>query len=303
MTYETPTGAPRPIAANPVLILFLVVIDSLHFVFAKLLLPHLSPYVSVFYVMAIGVMQVGLYGWICRRIHFRTLFRNLYFFLSIGFLIGVSTIINYEAVAFIDPGTASLLAKSSILMSVAIGMFWLKDKLRKMQGYGVILALGGVLLITFQPGEYIRFGSLLILISAFMYTLHTAIVKHYGGNMDFVEFFFFRILATCSLMFCVAVGKKALIWPTKMAWLLIFLTATVDIVISRALFYLVLRRLKMSIHAIVLALSPAAAILWAYIFFDTAPTGQQLIGAVGVFLGVFMVTIRQSAQTFYDKSK
>ena len=102
MTYETPTDVSRPIAANPVLILFLVVIDSVHFVFAKLLLPHISPYVSVFYVMAIGVMQVGLYGWICRRIHFRTLFKNLFFFLSIGFLIGVSTIINYEAVAFID---------------------------------------------------------------------------------------------------------------------------------------------------------------------------------------------------------
>ena len=303
MTSETPSGVSRPIAANPVLIVFLVVIDSLHFVFAKLLRPHLSPYVSVFYIMAVGVMQVGLYGWIRRRIHFRTLFRNLYFFLAIGFLIGVSTIINYEAVAFIDPGTASLLAKSSILMSVALGMFWLKDKLRKMQGGGVILALSGVLLITFQPGDYIRLGSLLILISAFLYTLHTAIVKHYGEKMDFVEFFFFRILATCSLMFCVAVGKKALIWPTKMAWLVIFLTATVDIVISRALFYLVLRRLKMSIHAIVLTLSPVAAIVWSYIFFDTAPTGQQLIGGVGVFLGVFMVTIRQSAQTPYDKSK
>ena len=303
MTSETPSGVSRPMSANPVLIVFLVVIDSLHFVFAKLLRPHLSPYVSVFYIMAVGVMQVGLYGWIRRRIHFRTLFRNLYFFLAIGFLIGVSTIINYEAVAFIDPGTASLLAKSSILMSVALGMFWLKDKLRKMQGGGVILALSGVLLITFQPGDYIRLGSLLILISAFLYTLHTAIVKHYGEKMDFVEFFFFRILATCSLMFCVAVAKKALIWPTKMAWLVIFLTATVDIVISRALFYLVLRRLKMSIHAIVLTLSPVAAIVWSYIFFDTAPTGQQLIGGVGVFLGVFMVTIRQSAQTPYDKSK
>ncbi len=283
----------RPIAARPVLIVFLVVIDSVHFVFAKLLLPHISPYVSVFYVMAIGMIQVGLYGWIYRRIHFRTLFRNLFFFLSIGLLIGVSTIINYEAVAFIDPGTASLLAKSSIVMSIALGIFWLKDKLAKKQGYGVILALSGVLLITFQPGDYIRFGSLLILLSAFMYALHTAIVKKFGAEMDFIEFFFFRILTTAGLMFCVALGKGALIWPTRTAWALIFLTATVDIVISRALFYLVLRRIKISIHAIVLTLSPVAAILWTNIFFDTVPTGQQLLGGVAVILGVFMVTFKQ----------
>jgi drug/metabolite transporter (DMT)-like permease len=49
----------------------------------------------------------------------------------------------------------------------------------------------------------------------------------------------------------------------------------------------------MSIHSIVLTLSPLAAILWAFLLFDTLPTVQQLIGGIGVILGVFMVTIRQ----------
>jgi hypothetical protein len=60
MTNDTPTSEFRVTASNPILIPFLVVIDSVHFVFAKLLLPHISPYVSVFYVMSIGVLQVGL---------------------------------------------------------------------------------------------------------------------------------------------------------------------------------------------------------------------------------------------------
>ena len=91
-----------------------------------------------------------------------------------------------------------------------------------------------------------------------------------------------------------AIGKQALIWPTKTAWLLIILTGTVDVVISRALFYLVLRRMQMSILTIVLTLSPVAAVWWAFILFDTVPTAQQLIGGVGVLLGVFMVTIRRN---------
>ena len=295
MTNDTPARALRVTVGNPVLIPFLIAIDSVHFVFAKLLLPHISPYVSVFYIMAIGALQVGLYGWARGRIHIRTLFRNAWFFVSIGFLIGVSTIINYEAVAFIDPGTASLLAKASILMSLGLGIFWLRERLKKMQGWGAILALAGVLVITFQPGDYIRLGSLMILVSAFMYALHTAIVKRYGEEMDFVDFFFFRILATCFLMFCVALGKQALIWPTKTAWLFLILTGTVDVVISRALFYLVLRRMQMSIHTIVLTLSPVAAILWAFLLFDTVPTIQQLSGGVGVVVGVFMVTLRRNA--------
>jgi drug/metabolite transporter (DMT)-like permease len=112
-------------------------------------------------------------------------------------------------------------------------------------------------------------------------------------SFHFIEFLFFRILAVSGLMFCVAVGKNALIWPTKTAWLLITLTATVDTVVSRALYYLVLRRLQMSVHAIVMALNSIAAISWTYLFFDIAPTAQQLFGGVGILVGVSMVIIRQ----------
>ncbi len=179
-------------------------------------------------------------------------------------------------------------------MSVGLGLFWLRERLTRFQGLGAILALIGVIVITFQPGDYLRLGSLLVLLSAFMYALHTAIVKRYGEEMDFVEFFFFRIFSTCVLLFLIAVGRQALIWPSWTAWELIIMTGIVDVVISRALFYLVLRQMKMSVHTIVLTLSPVAAILWAFILFDTIPTAQQLIGGVGVISGVLIMTIKKN---------
>jgi drug/metabolite transporter (DMT)-like permease len=245
--------------------------------------------------MAIGTLQVGLYGVFCRRIHLRTFYKNLWFFLAIAALIGISTIINYEAVAFIDAGTASILGKASILMSTGLGMFWLRERLNRLQSFGALCALSGVLVITFQPGDYIRLGSLLILLSAFLYALHTAIVKRYGQEMDFVEFFFFRLFSTTALLFFIALGRSTLVWPDPMTWALLMMTATVDVVISRALFYIVLRRMPMSILSIVLTLSPVAAIFWAFLLFDTIPSMQQLIGGAGVIVGVFMVTIRRDA--------
>jgi drug/metabolite transporter (DMT)-like permease len=283
------TRASRLTDNKPLLIAALVMVDSTHFIFARLLLPHISPSVSAFYVLSVGTVQFGLYGFFSRRIHFQTLKNHFGFFLSIGALIGVSTIINYEAVAFIDPGTAAILTKASILMSVGLGIFWLRERLSRFQGFGALLALTGVLIITFQPGDFLRLGSLLVLLSAFMYALHTAIVKRYGEEMDFVEFFFFRVLSTSALLFSIAIGRGALIWPDSSTWLLLIMTGTVDVVISRSLFYLVLRRMQMSVHTIVLTLSPAAAILWASLLFDTVPNVQQLIGGLGVILGVLIV--------------
>jgi drug/metabolite transporter (DMT)-like permease len=244
--------------------------------------------------MAIGTLEVGIYGFICRRIHYMTLRNHFWFFLAIGALIGLSTIINYEAVAFIDAGTATILSKASILMSVGLGIFWLRDRLTRIESFGAMLALIGVLIITFQPGDYLRLGSLLVLLSAFMYALHTAIVKRYGEEMDFVDFFFFRIFSTTVLLFIFALGRRVLVWPDANIWLLLIMGGTVSLVISRTLFYIVLRRMTMSIHSIVLTLSPVAAILWAFLLFDTVPTVQQLIGGVGVILGVFMVTMKRS---------
>jgi len=286
-----PVGGSRLANNRFLLISAFLTLDSLHFVFARLLLPHISPGVSVMYVLAVGAVEVGLFGLLRRRLHFRTLARHPWFFLSVGFLVGANASINYEAVTFIDPGTAALLSKTSILFGLGFSLFWLREKLTAIQMVGALGAAAGAFTIVFQPGDYLQTGSLLVLSSAFMYSLHAAIVKRYGGQFEFSDFFFFRLLCTTGFLFLSALGRRALVWPSARAWTLLILVGTVDVTISRALYYLALRRLNMSVHSIVLAFSPAAAVLWSLLLFDTMPTVQQLVGGAAVILGVLMVTL------------
>jgi len=281
----------RPASSAYLLVLPLLIVDSLHFVFARLLLPHISPGVSAMYVLAIGTIEVGVFGMIRGGLHIRVLKRYLWFFLVIGFLVAASTNINYEAVAFIDPGTAALLAETYILFGVALGLFWLRDKLTLLQIGGALVAVVGVFIITFQPGEWMRIGSLMVLGSALMYALHAAIAKRYGGGIEFLDFFFFRLLCTTGFLLLFALGRQAVVWPSATTWPLLILVGTVDVVVSRTLYYVALRRLKMSIHSIVLTLSPVAAICWSMLLFDTFPTPQQLLGGAAVILGVLLVSL------------
>src|SRR5690606_10453980 len=119
-----------------------------------------------------------------------------WFYLSIGFLVGASTAMSYSAVAYLDTGTASMLAKTSTLFSIGIGLWWLHERLHRIQFLGAALALIGVILITFQPGDIFRWGALLILASSLMYAYHAALVKRYGNDMGFIDFFFYRLLFT-----------------------------------------------------------------------------------------------------------
>jgi drug/metabolite transporter (DMT)-like permease len=70
----------------------------------------------------------------------------------------------------------------------------------------------------------------------------------------------------------------------------------VDVVISRVLYYLALRRLKMSILTIILTLSPVLTVLWSVILFSERPSLQAFIGGVAVLLGVIIVTYSMSRQ-------
>lgn len=274
----------------PLVIAILLLVDSLHFVFARLLLPYLPGGTSAFYVLAIATLQVFIFLGLRRRIRFSIFRSNLRFFLAIGLLVATSTTFNYVAVGYIDPGTASLLAQSATIFALGFSIFWLREKLTGLEIIGALIALIGVFVISFQPGDYLRLGSLLVLASAFMYALHAAIVKRHGGQMDFGNFFLFRVASVTGFLLLFTSIRGQLIWPSWEAWRFLILAGTIDVVLSRVLYYLALRRLQMSFHTIILTLSPVITIIWSLILFSEKPTAQSFVGGAAVILGVVIVT-------------
>ncbi len=276
----------------PAIVIALLLVDGLHFVFARLLLPYLPPTASAMYVLGVATVEVAIFLAIWdQQIRLAVWRRYAWFFLSIGFLVATSTAINYTAVAYIDPGTASLLAQTSILYGLGFGLIWLKERFTPFQLAGAFVAIAGVFIISFQPGDYLRLGAFMVLASALMYASHAALVKRYGMEIRLAEFFILRLVCTTGFLFLFTLGRGELVWPSGQAWLFLLLAGTVDVTISRVLYYLALNRLKLSLHSIILTLSPIATILWTLLLFGVSPTPQQLVGGAAVIGGVLMVTV------------
>lgn len=273
----------------PLLVLVLL-FDSMHFIFARLLLPHVSPDVSAMYVMGVATVQVGIYGWVTGQLRLGALRDHWRFFLIIGVLIGISTHLGFIAVGYIDVGTAAMLNKISTVFSVAFGLFWLHERFTPIQLLGTAIAILGSFVIAYQPDTQLQWGALLIIVGSFCYSLHFAVVKRHGDRIDFLNFFFYRVFSTTFVLFLSAAGRQVLVWPSLNGWLIILLAGTLDVTISRILYYLALRRLNMSLLSVITTLSPVAAILWAVLLFGTMPTGQQLLGGLAILIGVLVVT-------------
>jgi len=273
------------------MITVLLLVDSLHFVFARLLVPYISPTISAFYVQGVSTVVIGIYAIATGQLQWSILRRHFWFFVAIGTLIGVSTNISYTAFVFVDPGTAALLGQISIIFGLGFGFFWLQERMTLRQWLGALVAITGSAIIAFQPGgDYLRWGALMILGSALLYSLHTAIVKRYGGEIDFINFFFFRIFITTVILGIGAAARGVLTWPAVNGWPIVLLAAAVDVILSRVLYYVALRRLRLNTHTILLTLSPVVTILWSLLLFDTLPGLQQLLGGAAVLTGVLLVT-------------
>jgi len=272
-----------------VLIPILLMVDSLHFVLARLLLSRIDPSLSPMYVLLIATVEFGIYGLVTRQIKPSGLLKNLWMYLIVGFMIASSVTINYSAVEFIDPGTASMLTETGVIWGLMFGVLWLHEKLNKIQVWGSILAIIGVFTISYQPGNFFQIGSLLIVASAFMYALHAAIVKRYSENLDLFNFLFIRTAAIAFFAFLFASVRTELTWPPASSWPFLLLSGTVDVVIGRVLYYILLRRMKLSVLTIILTLSPVVAILWAFVIFRMFPSPQEFIGGVLVLAGAVLV--------------
>jgi drug/metabolite transporter (DMT)-like permease len=274
----------------PLAVALLLIIDSLHFVFARLLVPYLPPTAAAMFVLGIGTVEVAVILRIRGGVRLAVFRRYAWFFLTIGFLAAASTTLNYAAVAFIDPGVASLLSRMSVLFGLGFGLVWLRERLNRLEALGAVIALGGVFVITFQPGDYLRLGSLLVLASALMYALHAALVKRHVDKMGLAEFFLFRLTCTTGFLFLFTAVRGELAWPVWPAWTILLTSGTVSVMLGRGLYYVALRRLRLSLHSLVLTLSPVATIGWTLLLFGISPTLQQMIGGAAVIAGIFMVS-------------
>lgn len=272
----------------------MLMIDSFHLIFGRLLTNYMSPFVSALFLMLVATIEVGaVLAW-RRAIDWRVFWQHRWFFLAIGGLVAGSTVMNYTAVTLIDPGTASILGRFATVVTLALSYFWLKESLSRQELIGAALCVVGAVTITFQPGDLFRTGSLLVIGALSFYSLHIAIVKRYGDNMDFGNFFLYRVATTAAFLviFTLLSGNAALP-PSRQAWLIVLIAATVDVVVSRVLYYWALRQMRLGIHTILLTMTPVLTIIWSRLFFAESPTPQGLIGGAIVMAGILLVAVAQ----------
>jgi drug/metabolite transporter (DMT)-like permease len=102
-------------------------------------------------------------------------------------------------------------------------LIWLRERFTLFEWAGVLTAIAGTFVITFQPGDFLWLGVLMVVVSTFMYALHAALVKRHGGGISLTDFFLFRLACTTAFLFLFSLGRGELTVPDGPTWLILLL--------------------------------------------------------------------------------
>ena len=71
--------------------------DSVHYVFARLLLPHVAAGTSALMVLAVATVELAVYGIVTKQLHWRSFWEHKWALLTIGFLVAGATNLSFHA--------------------------------------------------------------------------------------------------------------------------------------------------------------------------------------------------------------
>ncbi len=194
----------------------------------------------------------------------------------------------------IPAGTASLIIAAVPIFVALMAGFFFQERLKWIAWLGILLSFLGVAVISIQPDEGLQLSSnaLLVLAAALSSAIYTVAQKPYLKKYTPLEFTTYAIWAGTFFMLIFTPGLLAQMRTASLeANLAIAYMGIFPGVIGYAGWSYVLSRIPASRAGSFLYLTPAVAILIAWIWLGELPAATALIGGPLIILGVILVNV------------
>lgn len=223
----------------------------------------------------------------------RPLWRTLVIGLAMG---GGSFGLMFLALKWVSPSEAAIVVQASVPMTTLLSIVMLGERIHWRRGLGTGLALGGVLLVVYQPGFAISSGMLLLLASALAGSLGAVMMKQMDSIAPlrfqaWVGLTGFAVLAPISALTEPDAAARALAvgWPFVAG---VVYAALVTSVFAHTAYYFLIARYEANLIAPLTLLTPIATIALGVSITGDRLDAQMLIGAAIALLGVLIVALR-----------
>jgi drug/metabolite transporter (DMT)-like permease len=119
-----------------------------------------------------------------KSIDVKTMIRNWRGPFMIAFFVFIGGLLYTYGILFSGPTTATFVIQYTTVFTVILGVVLLKERFTKIESSGILLAIVGLLIISYESVEVQLFSLSILLIGAFSFALSNIISKIYVEDVD-----------------------------------------------------------------------------------------------------------------------
>jgi drug/metabolite transporter (DMT)-like permease len=276
------------------LIFISAALNSMTNIASKQAMSELSPlaFMPIWFTLA-ALWGLGLYVW-QHGIRFPAiLWPVIRPLLWLGLCHSLANLLYFNALNLGDPTMVAFFNRSETLMTALLGLFILGEQLRPYQWGGIAIAVSGTFVMTYNGGAIIWWILGLMMVSNFLSSLGTLVVKQHIMHVSPLLLSISRTILMAVMVGSVTFSQGQFAWPSATTWGWLIGGAFFGPFLSFVAFYEGLRHLEMSTSSVIRATQPLFVALYSFMLFGTMMSSQQVLGGFILLLGIVLMVWRK----------
>lgn len=188
-------------------------------------------------------------------------------------------------------GKAGFITACYIVIVPILGLF-LKKKCSPLIWVRVLLALVGLYFLCMSGSISLGLGDLLVLIGAFLFSIHILVIDHYspladGVQLSCIQFFVCGVLS----LICMFLFETPDLSMILMAWLPILYAGVLSCGVAYTLQVVGQKNMNPTVASLILSMESCISVLAGWLILGQALSSRELLGCVLMFAAIILAQI------------
>ncbi len=198
-----------------------------------------------------------------------------------------ATFLFFYTIRLMNPAVASFYGNISIVITVMLGIIFLKEHFTVLEAIGGVILIVGVVLMTYKSGKTVFIGFLLILLLSLLFSINTILIKVSLKDVHPITFSAYRAFLLFLTTAVIVLFQSSASLPTTLSTFFeIAIGAFLGPFAGVLLLFTGLQYLEASKASLVRATNPLMVLIGSYLWLRQVPTPAQFVGGFITLVGI-----------------
>lgn len=220
--------------------------------------------------------------------------------LCCGVILTVSTSLQQIGLVYTTAGKAGFITALYILIVPLLGLF-LGKKVGGKTWIGVVLAVIGMYLLCIKEGFSISYGDFMVLLCAFVFSLHILTVDYFSPKVDGVRLSCIQFfICGCLCAVPMILFEHPEIHQILQAWLPLAYAGVLSSGVAYTLQIITQKHLNPTVASLLMSLESVFAALTGWLILNERLSPKELLGCVLVFAAIILAQLPENKKREMD---